>query len=167
MTSAVQDRVLALVSDAVGVKPEKLQMRTMLSRGLGMEGDDAAEFFEKFGSEFAVDLTDLDRDWRFYFSSEGVSFATALLVTVPAVGLAILLERLVPGLHGMAALGIAGLFWLALLVRWSKWRNKDSPQISIEDLVQSASSGKWTKIVPEEIVRRMNKPKFYDRFVAR
>ena len=168
MTNTVQGRVLVLVSEATGVKLEKLQLTTTLSGDLGVEGDDAVEFFEKFGSEFAVDLTDLYRDWKFYFSPEGVPFATALLVVIPPVGIAILLERFFPQLHRMVALGIAGLLWLPVLVQWSRWRYKNRTlQITIEDLVQSASSGKWTKAVPGEFVHRMNNPKFYDRFIAR
>lgn len=166
MRSEIPERVLALVSDGTGVNLEKLQPGTTLSRDLGMEGDDAVEFFEKFGREFAVDLTDLDRDWKFYFSPEGVPLTTTLLVVIPAVALAVFLERFLPYLHGMVALGISGLLWLAVLVRWSKWRYKNSPQISIADLIDSASSGKWTKAVPQEVVLRMNKPKFYDRFIA-
>jgi hypothetical protein len=161
-------RILALVSWTTGVKSEKLQLGTTLSRDLGMEGDDAVEFFEKFGADFAVDLTDLFRDWKFYFSSEGVPLTTALLVVIPAVVLALFLERFFPYLQGMVAFGISALLWLAALVQWSRWRYKNrTAQIAIEDLVQSASSGKWTKAVPEEIVRRMKKPKFYDRFIAR
>jgi hypothetical protein len=164
----LHDRILALVSLATGAKAEKLQLGKTLSGDLGMEGDDAAEFFEKFGSEFAVDLTDLYRNWSFYFSPEGVPITTALLVAIPPVAIAILLQRFFPRLHGMVALGIAVLLWLPVFVRWSRWRyNNRTLQITIEDLVQSASTGKWTKAVPEELLHRMNKPKFYDRFIAR
>jgi Protein of unknown function (DUF1493) len=168
VTSELPDRVLALVSWATGVGLEKLQPATTLSGDLGMEGDDAVEFFKKFGTKFAVDLSDLHRDWKFYFSPEGVPLVTGLLVTIPVVVVAILLERVLPRLRGMIALGIAALLWLAVLVRWSTWRYKNrTAQVAIEDLIRSASSGKWTKSVPEELVRRMNKSKFYDRFVAR
>ncbi len=168
MVDEFQGRVLALVSEATGVKLEKLQLTTTLSGNLGMEGDDAVEFFEKFGSEFAVNLSDLHRDWKFYFSPEGVPITTALLVAIPPVAIAILLEGFFPRLHGMVALGIAVLLWLPVLVPWSRWRYKNRTlQITIEDLVQSASSGKWTKAVPEELLHRMNKQKFYDRFIAR
>jgi len=162
-----QGRVLALVLEATGVKLEKLQLTTTLSGNLGMEGDDAAEFFEKFGSEFAVNLSDLHRDWKFYFSPEGVPIATALLVAIPPVGIAILLEKLFPRLHGVAALGIGALLWLPVFLKWNKWRCRDRPQIAIKDLVQTASSGKWTKALPEKLVHRMNKPSFYDRFIGR
>jgi len=163
----LQSRVLALVSEATGTKLEKLKPTTTLSGDLGMGGDDAVEFFEKFGSEFTVDLTDLDRDWKFYFSLEGVPIATALLVAIPSVGIAIVLERFFPRLRGIVALGIGALLWLVLLVKWSRWRHRDSPQITVEDLVQSASSRKWTKTVPERFAQRINKPKFYNRFTAR
>jgi hypothetical protein len=163
----LHERILALVSEATGVKLEKLQLTSTLSGDLGMEGDDAVEFFEKFGSEFAVDLSGLYRDWKFNFSPEGVPIATALLVAIPPVGIVIVLERFFPRLRGIVALGISALLWLGLLVKWNKWRHGDSPQITVEDLVQSASSGKWTKALLEKLLHRTNKPRFYDRFIAR
>ena len=168
MTNVLQDRVFALVPESTGVRLEKLQATTTLSGDLGMEGDDAVEFFEKFGTEFTIDLTNLFRDWKFYFPPEGVPMATAFLVAIPAAGIAILVKEFFPRLHGMVVLGIGAVLWLTVLTQWSRWRYQNwTPQITINDLIQSASSGKWTKTVPEEVVRRMKKTKFYDRFTAR
>ena len=141
-----------MVSWATDAEAEKLHLGTTLSGDLRMEGDDAVEFFEKFGSKFAVDLTDLYRDWKFYFSPEGVPIATVLLIAIPPVGMAILLERFFPRLHGMVALGIAALLWLPVLVQWSRWRYKHrTVQIAIVDLAQSASTGNGQRLCPKNL----------------
>lgn len=48
---------------------KKIDMQTTLSNDLGIEGDDAVIFFEKFDSEFKIDLTGLDLNK--YFHGEG------------------------------------------------------------------------------------------------
>jgi hypothetical protein len=40
---------------------------------LGLERDDALEFFESFGKEFSIDLKPLGEDWEHYFPGDGVS----------------------------------------------------------------------------------------------
>lgn len=37
-----------------------------------MDGDDAVEFFEKFGEKFQVDLAALSDQWHEHFRSEGL-----------------------------------------------------------------------------------------------
>jgi len=71
MDASLQERVLAFVSEQTGVKREKIHLETTLSGDLGVEGDDAVEFFEEFRTEFAVELQELGRDWSFYFGPEG------------------------------------------------------------------------------------------------
>ena len=61
MEAPLQERVLAFVSEQTGVKPERIRPATTLSRDLGIEGDDAVEFFERFHTKFAVDLQELGR----------------------------------------------------------------------------------------------------------
>src|SRR5271170_715616 len=88
MLDSIEDRVYALVAEERGVRREKLASSTSLSNDLGLEGDDAVEFFEDFSREFAVDLTALGADWQCYFGKEGVGLGGILLVVVPTVVLA-------------------------------------------------------------------------------
>jgi len=39
---------------------------------LGMDGDDAVEFFEAFGQTFSVDLARLWQHWHHHFAPEGI-----------------------------------------------------------------------------------------------
>lgn len=55
-----------------------------------MDGDDAVEFFEKFGKKFHVDLTALQDHWHDHFCSEGLwgRGSSAMVVSINAQDLA-------------------------------------------------------------------------------
>ena len=58
------------ISKYWSVPVNRLNHNTKLEDDLGITGDDAVEFFEKFSKEFNIDLSALDL--RKYFESEGV-----------------------------------------------------------------------------------------------
>ena len=49
-----------MVSEFTRVRPQVLTLETTLFYDLGIDGDDADEFFEEFGRTFGVDLTDFN-----------------------------------------------------------------------------------------------------------
>lgn len=53
----IEDEVFDFVAEERGMKREKLKPSDRLLVDLGMDGDDAVEFFEKFENKFEVDLT--------------------------------------------------------------------------------------------------------------
>ena|ERR1700691_590564 len=55
----LKDRVQGFTAQHLGVKSSKLSTASRLNRYLGMDGDDAAEFFKDFAAEFKVNLDDL------------------------------------------------------------------------------------------------------------
>lgn len=57
MNPDVTTEVLAMVSAFIRVR-RKLTLEDTLFYDLGIDGDDAADFFEEFGKAFQVDLTD-------------------------------------------------------------------------------------------------------------
>lgn len=57
MNPDVTTEVFALVSEFTRVR-RKLTLETTLFYDLGIDGDDAVEFFEEFGKAFHVDLMD-------------------------------------------------------------------------------------------------------------
>jgi len=69
MTNNIE-RVKLFVSKYWSVPLKKLSQNTKLEDDLGITGDDAAEFFNLFSTEFNVDLTDLNL--QKYFESEGI-----------------------------------------------------------------------------------------------
>ena len=54
-----------MVSEFTRVRPQVLTWETTLFGDLGIDGDDADEFFEEFGRTFAVDLTDFNIESHF------------------------------------------------------------------------------------------------------
>jgi hypothetical protein len=152
MDDSIEKRVYTLVSSERGVRLEKLAPKSTLSYDLGMEGDDAVEFFEEFGKEFAIDLKRLGEDWHCYFSPEGVTLSAGLLVGIPGSIIAIGLMKLFPRWPDWLCFVLAFLAWIAVLASWGNWRSRDLfAQITIQDLIDSAKAGKWIKDVPSDI----------------
>jgi acyl carrier protein len=65
----MNEHLTAFVSEQTGVRPTRLTQRTRLFHDLGMDGDDAVEFFEAFACEFDVDLSGME--WNRHFGPEG------------------------------------------------------------------------------------------------
>src|SRR3954453_7075274 len=72
--------VLRFVADRCGVRKDKLTLDTTLFGDLGMDGDDADEFFEDFSKRFKVDLRGLDLPK--HFGSEAGASLTGLAMAV-------------------------------------------------------------------------------------
>jgi acyl carrier protein len=53
----IEDEVFDFVAEQRGMKRDKLKVSDRLLVDLGMDGDDASEFFEAFEKKFEVDLT--------------------------------------------------------------------------------------------------------------
>ena len=153
--NAIQDRVFALVAEQTGEKQGKLSLATTLGHDLGMDGDDAVEFFERFRSEFALDLQNLYRDWKFYFGPEGTPITSLLCLILPGLAFGIGLTTVFPALPAWLMFLIAYGMWFGLFFSWVRKQQKSMPQISIADLIQIANSGRWTKQVSEEARRKL------------
>ena len=65
----LSERIIALLADKRGIRPERIKKTSCLLEDLGMDGDDAAEFFEKYGNQFGVDLKNMQ--WNRHFGPEG------------------------------------------------------------------------------------------------
>jgi Protein of unknown function (DUF1493) len=161
MNASLEDRVYRLVAEDLGIKREKLTAASTLSHDLGVEGDDAVEFFERFAKEFSVDLNELGGDWDAYFSAEGAGLGTALFVLVPSILFATILGLAFPSLPFWLP-GIIGFTsWMAAVYFWQKIHPRRHPQISIQDLVNCANAGNWTKALPRSATVRLAKNRRY------
>ena len=65
MNHDLSREVFAMVSEFTRVRPQVLTWETTLFHDLGIDGDDAVEFFEEFGTTFGVDLTDFNIENHF------------------------------------------------------------------------------------------------------
>jgi len=72
-TDEVERRVLDFVAKERGMRIDKISNAKSINFDLGMDGDDAVEFFQDFAEKFSVDLTELGDEWDRYFGPEGFS----------------------------------------------------------------------------------------------
>ena len=151
MHDSIADHVYTVLVEHTGASVKKLNPATTLSRDLGIEGDDAIEFFEAFRNAFCVDLARLDQDWHCYFGSEGVGFLTIIIVLAPPFVLAYGMQKLFSGWPFWPPLIAAVIVWVAVMSVRQRFVWKSRPQISVQDLVDCAKVGRWTKTLPGRV----------------
>ena len=129
--------------EQTGVLPEKLNFESRLSFALGIEGDDAAQFFERFQKKFSVDLAELKENGSSYSAPEKVSLVTAPIVLLPALFLGIAFSRLWSALPTWLcwlfgiSIGFAGFY------RWHLGRRRPTERgMAIAQWVEAAESGR-------------------------
>ena len=146
MSTAIEDRVYALLVKELGVKRSKLTPSTTLSRDLGLEGDDAVEFLKNFEKEFSADLKLLRENWNSYFSSESVSPVAYIPCVIATILFAIVFPQSPPWLSVLLGL----LLGFAVLLGWIRVFGKNGPLITVQDLIDCATQGKWTKTLMQD-----------------
>jgi hypothetical protein len=143
--NSLEDHVLDFTAQQWCVRRQKLSTNTQLAQNLGMAGDDAVEFFEKFGKEFRVNLEDLETRWDRHFFPQGGGGPSleAIAVICLCVTAGCLLRHYV-GILPAWGWGI-GLIILAIVID-KRWFLKDTMVPStVVDLVDSVRSGRWSK----------------------
>lgn len=137
-----QSEVIDLVADERGISREKVHVSDRLLQDLGMDGDDAVDFFNSVHDRFGTDLTYLHEHWSEHFGPEGFSCWNGLVI-IPAAAI------------GGVVAGVAGLstFWgvaitVALLAIWL-WamRRRGPPDrmlpITVGDVIAAVEAGAW------------------------
>jgi hypothetical protein len=137
-----QSEVMDLIAHERGVRREKVHLSDRLLQDLGMDGDDAVDFFISVHERFGTDLTDLHQHWSEHFGPEEFSCLNGLIL-VPAA------------LTGGAVAGVAGLstFWgvaitVALIAAclWvmRRWGPPDRRvPITVGEVVAAVEAGAW------------------------
>jgi Protein of unknown function (DUF1493) len=146
MSDDLQDSIIEFTAEERGMKRKDILLSSCLSHDLGLDGDDAVEFFEKFGKDFNVDLELLWRHWQRHFAPEfsGPSLAS-IVVIVACVVVGDLLHRAfhqIPGWVAMIAL-IVVVVWT--YNRFFADRNSDEIPVTVGDLIDAAKARKWVK----------------------
>jgi acyl carrier protein len=144
----IEQRVLRLVSEERGVELTKLNLSDRLNVDLGMDGDDAAEFFEKFEAEFNVDCSELQSHWSDYFGPEGVMGPPSAAFLVASAVIGVIIAIFLPGFYGFAGFLAFLAICLVVLFTWAQIntvrerRNPTSPQITIAQLIEAATTNR-------------------------
>lgn len=136
--------VINLVAHERGLPRDKLKLSDRLLHDLGMDGDDAVDFFDNVHQRFGTDLTHLHEHWSEHFGPEGFSCWNGLVIIPAAV-------------IGGAVAGMTGLstFWgfvitVALLAAalWAmrRWGPSDrTVPITVGEVVAAVGAGAWPR----------------------
>jgi acyl carrier protein len=80
-----QSEVIDLLAHERGLARAKVQLSDRLLQDLGMDGDDAVDFFNSLHERFGTDLTHLHEHWSEHFGAEGFSCWNGLVIIPAAV----------------------------------------------------------------------------------
>lgn len=138
----LQGKVIDLIAEQCGIDREKILLSKRLSQDLGIEGDDAVEFFEHVQERFGTDLTTLVEHWNDHFLPEGIPLWHGL-ITIP-VGVVGALAGTALGLGDFAAFIVGVALVVALYWAMARWGPPDRMiPITVGDVVAAVESGKW------------------------
>ncbi|MES2442535.1 MAG: hypothetical protein V4574_06860 [Pseudomonadota bacterium] len=139
----IEREVLQLVVDQTGVRADKVTLETRLLHDIGMEGDDAVEFFAAVRERFGTDLDALEADWARHFGPEPGCLTGAAIVPGAAVGAAIAIALGLPDFWGAllaVATGVASI--------WAMTRFSGEPKaapVTVADVAAAVAAGAWPK----------------------
>jgi len=70
MSDSASAHIFRSLSRKTGLSEDKIEPSSELLANLGLDGDDAAEFFEDLSRHFGTDLSALQKEWSRYFRPE-------------------------------------------------------------------------------------------------
>jgi acyl carrier protein len=143
----VEHDVRQMLAHERGLPVERITPSSRLREDLGMDGDDAIEFFLELNQRFGTNLSTLEENWSRYFSSEGLSlWNAAIIVPFAAAG-----GVIGAALHWpkWAAVLLALTFVIAAYWGLSKLPRRKSAQsdwaITVAELIAAVKAGAWSK----------------------
>ena len=156
--NSLEERVIAMVAEDRGLPVSKITPDKRLLDDLGMDGDDAVEFFEAFGERFGMNLTPLGEHWDRHFGPEGISPLAFFLVVGAIVALSLVVVSIIAGL---VWLGLTSGGFLALVVglgRWGARRRVPHLPVTVGNLIEAAQTGRWPLAYGDEPQGRQAQP---------
>ena len=143
-SSDLQSEIIGLIAYERGLASEKVRLSDGLLQDLGMDGDDAVDFFNSLHARYGTDLTHLHESWADHFGPEGLSSWFGLLIILAAI---------IGGLTA-AFLGLSGIWVVIIAVSllaaliWTM-RAIGPPDrtvpITVDEVVSAVESGAWPR----------------------
>jgi acyl carrier protein len=140
--ASIDHQLIGLISEQIGVPRGKITPSSRLLQDLGMDGDDAVEFFADFAERYGADLTPLYTHWDKHFGPEGLVGPTSFAVMLVLVALPFLALP-----FGVSPLWVMGAEFVALVLwMWPlrQWLIKDETvPVTVEHLLITARTKRW------------------------
>lgn len=137
-----QSEIIDLVAHERGLPREKVHLSDRLLHDLGMDGDDAVDFFNSVQERFGTDLTHLREHWSEHFGPEGFSCWYGLAMILAAV-----IGGAVAAMTGLSApwgFVIAVALLAAALWASRRWGPTDrTVPITVGDVIAAIEAGAW------------------------
>lgn len=139
---AIASEVMDLLAAERGLAPDKVHASSRLFQDLGLNGDDAVDFFASLEDRFGTDLTALYGRWPDYFGPEVFGWHGGILIVVTAI-----IGASVAGILNLGiAMGIA--LSILLLAAWTwglkKWGRRSKLQpITVAQVIDAVEAGAW------------------------
>lgn len=140
--SDLKAEVIDLIAHERGLARAKLRLADRLVQDLGMDGDDAVDFFKGVQERFGTDLTNLHERWSEHSGAEGVSWRWGLVIIPAAV-----IGGIVAGVAGLSVFwGLAvaaGMLaaWVWVMRRWGP-PDRLAP-VTVGEAVAAVEAGAW------------------------
>lgn len=143
-TRDYQSEVIDIVADERGLPRARVQLSLRLRQDLGMDGDDAVEFFKTLHERFGTDLTQLNEHWSDHFGPEGFSLWNGVVFIPAAIvgGLAAAAASL-SAVWGVAIGVILVAAWVWTIRRWGP-PDKMVP-ITVGEVIAAVEAGAWPR----------------------
>ena len=144
MTTDVENQLIAMLAKERGLPIERIKPSSRLLDDLGMDGDDAVEFFIDVKNTFGTDISLLEENWNRHFGPEGMSCWLGIIV-VPVAFLAGMIAAHF-GLPNWAAFIAAIIAIVAVVWALNKIPSKNPLiPITVDELIGAVKAGAWSK----------------------
>ena len=136
--------VVEMLAHERGLSPDKINPSSRLLQDLGMDGDDAVDFFTTLQERFGTDLSALQERWSDHFGPEGFSCWNVLVIMPAAIMGVVAAAVLNLGAAGAVAITVALLaLWLWAMKTWGP-PDKMQP-ITVEQVIAAVEAGAWPR----------------------
>ncbi len=149
METSLEDRVIEFTARRLPAAAGRISLDSRLLQDLGLDGEDAIEFFEAYDDEFEVDLSVLiEQNWKRHFGSVGgvrwTVIAGFFLCFLISEGLNYLFRAVPQWLLYLAII----LVWAGVMEFWPLGaKPPELIPITVRDLVEAARAKEWVKAV--------------------
>lgn len=137
--SGTDEKIFELLAVEHGIKRGRITGRSRLQNDLGMDGDDAVEFFAAIERDFGTDLSRLYARWSKHFGPEGITLSQGLNSAVSGgLGASAALFFDVPDFW--AVIPVVGAIGLGM---WCQNRLRPMTAITVDEVIAAVKAGAW------------------------